>query len=475
MDHQAPTDRVWGALAEQLTRPATLRVMIVLGVLALSAGVALIAPSGRIAMLLLALAPAVLAALFVARRLPLGVLTIMVAGLIVPVGLGTGTNTQLNPAIILIPLVLGLWLVSGIVNKEGIHLPNHRAVHLLVAFCAAVTLSFVVGQLPWFDIPGVSTAVQLGGLAVFLLSVAAFLLAAVLLDETWLRRLVYTFLTISAIYLLARLTPVIGPVVLRLFDQGAQGSVFWTWTLTLSAGLCLFDTTLGSRQRLALGVLAILTLAVALGASGEWASGWAPGTVAIAVLIWLRFPRWGWIPVVAVGILALFRFESIFAMSTGAESWFARQQAWQIVLDTSSVNPILGLGPANYYNYVQRASISGWGGDWNVRFSSHNNYIDLIAQSGILGLLLFAGFALVMARVGLRVLHNQQPGFRRAYAASCIAGLIGTLASGMLGDWFLPFPYNVGLAGMRSSILFWIFLGGLLALRLDELQPALAR
>ena len=43
--------------------------------------------------------------------------------------------------------------------------------------------------------------------------------------------------------------------------------------------------------------------------------------------------------------------------------------------------------------------------------------------------------------------------------------LIGTLASGMLGDWFLPFVYNVGLAGMRSSILFWVFLGGLLALQ----------
>jgi hypothetical protein len=34
----------------------------------------------------------------------------------------------------------------------------------------------------------------------------------------------------------------------------------------------------------------------------------------------------------------------------------------------------------------------------------------------------------------------------------------------MLGDWFLPFIYNVGYEGFRSSVLAWVFLGGLLAL-----------
>ncbi len=458
----------------RLATPAALRAAIVVGVLALSAIIAFTVPSGRTALALLALAPAALAVLLLAKRLPLGMLAIVAAGLIVPIGLGTGTNTELNPVILLIPLLGGLWLVNAIVSKEGIHLPNHLAVQLLLAFCAAVTLSFVVGQLPWFDIPTASTAVQLGGLAVFFLSAAAFLLAALLLDETWLRRLVYLFLGIAALYLVARLIPVVGPVILRLFDEGAQGSVFWTWTVALSGGLFLFDAALGAKQRVALGGLVILAFIVAFGTASEWASGWAPAAIALATLIWLRYPRWGWLPVAGIALLTLVRFESIFALSTGAESWFARRQAWQIVLDTSSANPILGLGPANYYNYVQQASISGWGGDWNVRFSSHNNYIDLIAQSGILGLLLFAGFAIIMARTGLRTMRSEQPGFNRAYAAACVAGLVGTLASGMLGDWFLPFPYNVGLAGMRASILFWIFLGGLLALRLNQSEGAQA-
>jgi hypothetical protein len=38
------------------------------------------------------------------------------------------------------------------------------------------------------------------------------------------------------------------------------------------------------------------------------------------------------------------------------------------------------------------------------------------------------------------------------------------LISGLLGDWFLPFLYNISTAGFRSSLIGWFFVGGLLAL-----------
>jgi hypothetical protein len=34
----------------------------------------------------------------------------------------------------------------------------------------------------------------------------------------------------------------------------------------------------------------------------------------------------------------------------------------------------------------------------------------------------------------------------------------------MLGDWIIPFVYNVGLKGFRASVLGWIFLGGLVVI-----------
>ncbi len=54
-------------------------------------------------------------------------------------------------------------------------------------------------------------------------------------------------------------------------------------------------------------------------------------------------------------------------------------------------------------------------------------------------------------------------GFARGYVYACLGGLAGTLVAGMLGDWFLPFVYNIGLAGFRASMLGWLFLGGLVA------------
>ena len=55
-------------------------------------------------------------------------------------------------------------------------------------------------------------------------------------------------------------------------------------------------------------------------------------------------------------------------------------------------------------------------------------------------------------------------GFEQAYVNACLAGLAGSLVAGMLGDWFLPFVYNIGIAGFRASVLGWLFLGGLVAL-----------
>jgi hypothetical protein len=39
------------------------------------------------------------------------------------------------------------------------------------------------------------------------------------------------------------------------------------------------------------------------------------------------------------------------------------------------------------------------------------------------------------------------------------------MVAAMLGDWVLPFVYNVGLDGFRSSGLAWMFLGAAIALQ----------
>lgn len=443
-----------------------LRLAIPVGLLLLSIAIAYTLPSGRVGKLLLLAGPAVIALLIYLREPRLGILALIAAGLVIPLEVGTGTGSALNPVILLIPVLSVLWLLDSIVRRRGIHLHRHPSVYFVLALSATAVLSTVAGQLHWFSVAGVSLNAQLGGLMVFLLSAAAFLLAAHILNEVWLRRLVYLFLLLAAVYLLGRLISPLGALTDRLYRPGATGSLFWTWAVALSAGLIAFDTSLSAARRGLLIALLALLFAVALSLSGQWASGWVPAGASLLVVATLRLRRLGFMLLVVAVVAFFLRFDQIWTLVTDSQSWMARRQAWQIVLNTASVNPILGLGPANYYNYVQQVAIFSWGANWNVRFSSHNNFVDLVAQTGLAGLLFFLAFSYSIGRTGLNLFRRSQGGFVKAYAAACVAGLIGTLVSGVLGDWFLPFVYNIGLSGMRSSILFWVFLGGLLALAL---------
>jgi O-antigen ligase len=141
-------------------------------------------------------------------------------------------------------------------------------------------------------------------------------------------------------------------------------------------------------------------------------------------------------------------------------SILTRLEAWRIILEIVKVNPLLGLGLSNYYWYTQLFPILGY----SVKFNSHNNYVDIIAQVGLIGLMCFLWFMWEVGRLGWELRLKVKGGFQYAYVIGVLGGLVGTLVAGMLGDWILPFVYNVGLHGYRSSIFFWLFLGGLVAL-----------
>jgi hypothetical protein len=73
-------------------------------------------------------------------------------------------------------------------------------------------------------------------------------------------------------------------------------------------------------------------------------------------------------------------------------------------------------------------------------------------------------FFIELAILGLRLRDRVPPGFTRAFVYGAGGGLVATAVAGMLGDWVLPFVYNIGFSGVRTGIFAWIFLGGLVAL-----------
>lgn len=458
------TPRAWSL---GLLRPWTdlgarwwLRPLLVVGVLAASAYLAR-RPSLQYVGIL---AGAVLAVAFFAWP-ALGLAGLIVASLLAPVSIGTGTGTSLNAAVLLTILLLTFWLLQMLVRREA-RLPVSPPIVALLSLIGVATLAFVAGLQPWLVFAQTAPVpTQAGGLAIFVLSAGAFLLAAhQIRDERWLGVLTWVFLSLGVLYMVIALTRDSGRATGRLFQYGSDGSLFWTWLVALAFGQAAFNHRLRPVQRIILVAMIVAVFHIRLVQAPGWTSGWLPPLVATVVALLAGAPRFGLLAVAAGVILIARSPDETFALLMTGDNEYStatRLEAWSILGElVTAGNPVLGLGPANYYWYTPLIPIQGY----YVRFNSHNNYVDLISQTGLLGLGCFLAFAWSLGRLGWRLRARARPGFGRAYVYGALGGLAGTLMAAMLGDWVLPFVYNIGFDGFRASVLGWIFMGGLVAL-----------
>jgi len=234
--------------------------------------------------------------------------------------------------------------------------------------------------------------------------------------------------------------------------------MFWLWLVALPLAQVIYNPKLSKWQRVALFFVTFIAMYVAIVQLRDWKSGWVPSLIVIAVLVGLRYPKLGitFIPVAAIGFIYLAQQQ----IASEGWSWGTRLDAWRIVLEVSRINPVLGLGFANYYWYVTLFNIRGY----YIQFNSHSQYVDLIAQTGIVGLILFIWIMVEIGRLAWSLMQSLPDGFARGYAYGVFAGLAGVLVAAFLVDWVLPFAYNIGLTGFRASILPWIFFGGLISI-----------
>jgi O-antigen ligase len=366
---------------------------------------------------------------------------------------------------LLVVALLAVWVVE-MVRCRQVRLVRSPVNLPLLLFVLSATVSLLAGNLLWnyFAEPA-SLAAQAGGWAVFILSAGAFMLVANLaVDLRWLKLMVSLFLGIGALFVTGRLLPPLEVVASWLMaPRVLNGALFWVWLVALAGGQALFNRSLTRPVRLVVAGLALATLAVSYFLGYGWKSGWLPGLVTLMALLWLRSWRLGLL-VTAVGALGiLLGSPDLPTMVVAGDQYslFTRQVAWQIVLtQVFPLSPIVGLGPANYYHYAPLFPILGY----HVEFSSHNQYVDILAQTGVVGMAIFLWLMAAMWRLGWRLRRQVRDSFARGYVCGCLAGLAGTLVAGMLADWFLPFVYNVGLGGFRVSVLGWLFLGGLVSL-----------
>jgi O-antigen ligase len=420
----------------------------------LSAALAFMATQRQIALILFALFGGSVVLAFL-RWPAVGLLAAALAGMIVPFRGFSG----LNATMLLVALLLGLWLLDMVVHQRQMQLASSRTILPLLAFVAVAAISFGFGQLPWFTFAvHAPLGAQLGGLAIIVLSAGTFLLMANRLqDLRWLSTITWAFLGIGALSLLLRsLLPVFGLPTRELFQQ--MGTVFYIWLVAMAFSQAIFNDDLHPGWRMALGGLALLTLYVLFFMKFADKSGWLSAFVCIGAIIGARSWRLGLALVPVAALAVLYLWTGI--VGTDEYSLTTRFDAWSIMAQIIKINPVLGLGFANYYWYTPLFPIRGYA----VSFNSHNNYVDILAQTGLVGLVCFLWLLWELGWLGWRMRDRAQSGFAKAYVYGALGGLAGMVVAGMLGDWVLPFFYNVGMNGFRSSMLGWLFLGGLVSL-----------
>jgi O-antigen ligase len=232
-----------------------------------------------------------------------------------------------------------------------------------------------------------------------------------------------------------------------------------SWADLLDGGIrTAFNHRLRLRWRIVLSGILLATFYVAYVQASAWKSGWVPPLVAVLAILAFRFWRPAFF-LVPLGSIPAYYFANLL-IGTDQYSWGTRLDAWAIVINIVKANPILGLGFANYYWITPLFPIRGYA----VVFNSHNQYIDILAQTGLVGLACFLWFFWEVGRLGWRLRERAPAGFARAYVYGALGGLVGILVAAALVDWVLPFVYNIGLTGFRASVLAWIFLGGLVSL-----------
>ena len=432
------------------------RPLVVIGVLLLTGLLAIVAPTPIAFLVFPALLFLAGGVILVWRYPPLGLMVVVLSGL-----LPFNWTSGLNATPVLLAGLIGLWIIQMLLARN-LKLAQSGTFRPLFALLIIASLAFAVGQIPWYTFARPAPmGAQVASLGLFFLSGGGFLLAAHQIRHIkWLEWLTWVFLAIVAVYIFGRILPVTKHLVGRVFNITNTGSLFWVWGAGLAFSQMLYNKKLWWGWRVFFGVLTLAIFYVGYVIQGDWKSGWVPAFVTVATIVALRV---GWKPLVALAPLMVFPAWILGKkiIESDAYSYSTRVEAWSLITQITKINPILGLGPANYRWYTPLFPIRGY----SVFYFSHNQYVDLFAQTGILGVSAFLWFIGAVGKLGWELRRRVPAGtFAQAYVYAALGGVVGTLTAAMLGDWVIGFFYNVGFTGSRVTLLGWIFLGGLVAI-----------
>lgn len=409
---------------------------------------------------LIALPLLLIAAVVVSRYFDSLVLILPTTALILPMlQLSTGTGSTIPFSLLLTLGLVGMWILSMLVRtRDIVPSPLNRPLLIFMTICVISLPWGIIWRDPILNmrIMGNFIVTQTASLFSLLASMSVpFLLGRFITKRwqiTWFlgNFIVFgTLMTISqflhinqsllndrGLWALWLVAPLMGVVFV-------QPKVRWWWRGLAAAALCL-------------------NLYQTMIVSSLWISGWLPSMIGAIAIVFLHSRKFFAILMLCMALVVVVGpgrgFLAKITQDNIDEGGLERISLWEQNWSVVSAHWLLGTGPAGYAAYYMTYFRE------DAR-STHNNFLDILAQFGFVGMLAWIWVMGVSLWEGWRVVRDTEPGLLRTTAIVATGGWAAGLVSMMLGDWILPFAYNQGIAGYRYTVYSWIFLGLLVSVR----------
>jgi O-antigen ligase len=452
---------------------ALLRLTVVIGLLLVMPLLGIfVAKADPLLVLIAAVVPLGLIGLqLVLPRFELYPLLILFAAAFIPIELSTGTESKLVDSFLLTMLFVGNWALKMIIVDKRFSLKPLPINKPLLGFMFVILFSLIwstVFRDPLVDPANLSKKfvfVQIASALTMIMLPGAFLLVANHINNVkLLKAMVIMMLAAGVIAIFERY------IVDQSFVAVNDGGLFTMWVTILGVGMGLYNREWPWQWR---GLLLVLGAAAFLFRFTEqitWLAGWLPGVIALSVMTFMRSKKLFFVilivGIIYVGSNADYYLGKVIEDETN-ESGHTRLAAWEVNWRVTGKHLLFGTGPAGYAAYYMSYFP-------NDAMATHNNLIDILAQTGVVGFTLCMWFFFGLTWYGYQLCQKLKGrnDFLASLANVAFAGTVSCTITMFFGDWLFPFTYTQTIAGFDYVVYSWLFMGTIPVIyRLSRTKP----
>lgn len=397
------------------------------------------------------------------RKFELFPVIILGNALFVPITFPTGTGSRLAMSMLIVVVFFGLWVLRSFTTDKRFTIKPSPVNFPLLAFFGVVAFSVfwsILFRDPMVFVPDTFVIVQIASALVMIFLPITLLMVGNFIESTrQLKIMAWMMIAAGVVGFIKDYTGLPLPVDIR--------GMFALWVIGLAFGFAIFIKHMHWTLRAFLFILVAVWIWWNFGINISWVAGWLPALVALAILTWIHSKKLSMLMLAFV--LALFLLNSDYYLgkvlqNETQESGFTRLAAWKANWSVTREHLIFGTGPAGYAVYYMTYFPTD-------AMATHSNYIDLVAQTGIVGTVFCLWFFGSLVRIGIRLSKRLRGrgDFAEALANVSLAGTIACIIIMAFGDWLFPFAYTQTIEGFNYAVYNWLFMGAILVL--DRLYP----